>query len=220
MSFRTVVATLAALCVVSLLAGCDTSPPNSAETTPTPTPTASALQRWDAAYAFLEAQTKPFEVACYKTEEVDGTWSMDPDVALIFFSLDSDREEWEPYLRYRDDPKRYEGGRECAVNVPSTVPYNETDIEAFLNPYGLTWYGREGLHRGEISYGGGPGNTPDSIYVNAPGLWGLRSALAFIDGDDVVDTETDVITLPTTDAEAQRYLDAAASLLDWYGYAA
>jgi len=205
---RTIVTIVAAvLCLAGCGAGDDT--PKRETTSSSPTPTPSAIERWDDAVAFLGEQTKPVEVVCRPAD-------LATNEPRMFYSFDEGQSSWRPQLLFRDDPKHESAKTLCAINVPTSHPYTTSGIESFLKPLGFYFTkgsGGPGLKRVEIAYAGATPDDPDSVFRDAPGLFGAKLAiysedLSFDDG----------IPEPTDDAQAEELLERAGPLLQWYGY--
>lgn len=179
---------------------------------------ASALARWDRAYSFLGAQTRPTEIVCLWAKTSAGSLSPVPRPAR-FYSF-SDPAAWKKHIVTRDDLPATGTYEDCEATVPTTVPYGPA-IESFLSQFGLT-FGTDpnraaGLTPIEIAYAGQNASDPDIIYHDQPGLFGLRLALAPL-GEGPFEPGSSKIIQPTDDATAERYLRFAAPLLSWYGY--
>jgi hypothetical protein len=227
---RAVVGPSVAGVVASLsLAACgSSSPPSVAAATGTPdnsvatsAATASqhpALDRWNAAYSYLRAQTKPTEIACTWLTAAGSSPSPVPRPALFYGFSDS--AVWKKHLITRNDPVPKGTFEDCIATVPTTVRYGP-EIETFLSRFGLTFAGDRirtaGLTPIEIAYAGQNAEDPDIIYRDKPGLFGLRGALGQL-GDSVFKPGTSEIVQPTDEATAARYLRYATPLLTWYRY--
>lgn len=178
----------------------------------------SALARWDSAYRFLSAQTKPTQIVCNWLTNTAG--SIEPVAHVAAFYNFSDTAAWKTHIVTRDDMAPSGTFELCEADIPTTVPYGPA-IETFLRGYGLTFVAHPlsdpHLTRIEITYAGQNARDPDIIYRDKPGLFGLENALhqlgaaAFVPG-------TSKIIQPTNNAGAMQYLTYAKPLLDWYGY--
>ena len=182
----------------------------------TPTPTASALEQWNASYAFLASQSKPTEIFCSWLTDSGNKPAPRP---ALFYDF-SDRDAWKTHLLTRNDPTPKGIFEECQATVPTTVPYGP-DIETFLKPLGLSFAADPdrpaGLAPIEIAYAGQDPSDPDIIYRDEPGLFGLDIALHQIGGSPF-EPGTSKIIKPTDEETAVTYLKYAKPLLDWYGY--
>lgn len=206
--------------VAALVAGCSSgSSDHSASSRTTPT-TASASARWTSAYAFLDAQTKPTEIACSWFALKAGKPSPSPKAAQFFDFTDT--AAWKSHLITRVDPQPTGDFEDCEATVPTTVPYGPA-IETFLGRYGLAFAGDPDRPKAatpvEIAYAGQDASDPDIVFHDKPGLFGLRIALAQL-GDAPFQPGTSKIVQPADEATAAEYLRYATPLLDWYGYKA
>lgn len=220
-SLRSVVAATA---VATLLAGCSsgTSTPNStpsaSDGSSTPATAPSALDKWDKAYAYLAAQTKPTEIACNRFTTIAGNLSPAKRPARFYdFSAPA---AWKSHLLTRNDALPQGTFQICQATVPTTVRYGPA-IADFLSPLGLSFAAEPthpaGLTPIDIAYAGQSASDPDIIYRDKPSLFGLRGALGQL-GQAPFEPGTSKIIQPTDDATAAQYLRYATPLLDWYGY--
>ena len=218
---------LAVAVVVSIsLASCGSSAhPASSAAAPTspaePTSSApsadrSALARWNEAYSYLSSRVEPTEIFCTWMTVSNGDLSPVPR-RVRFFSF-SDRAAWRSHLITRNGPFPDGPFEDCLATVPTTVPYGPA-IETFLSRFGLTFLAGANATGDrtpiEIAYAGQNPADPDIIYRDAPGLFGLRMALAAL-GKAPFEPGTSKIIQPTDEATAARYLRYATPLLTWY----
>jgi hypothetical protein len=178
----------------------------------------SALVRWNRAYSYLSAQTKPTEIDCSWLVAAGGTPSPVPRPAK--FSSFSDTAAWKSHLVTRNGPFPKGTFELCAATVPNTIPYGPA-IEPFLHRFKLTFVADPNRPAGmtpiEIAYAGQNASDPDIIYRHKPGLFGLRIALSQL-GQAPFVPGTSKIVQPTDDSTAARYLRFATPLLNWYGF--
>ena len=220
---RVVGIAVAALAASMSLAACGSSstggtPTRAAGTSATQTTGQPALVRWNRAYSYLSAQTKPTEIACSWLVGAGGRASPAPRPAQ-FYGF-SDTAAWKSHVVTRNDPIPNGTFEDCEATVPTTVPYGPA-IESFLHRLGLTFAADPNRTPRttpiEIAYAGQNASDPDVIYRHKPGLFGLRIALAQLGQAAFVPT-TSKIVQPTDDSTAARYLRYATPLLNWYGY--
>lgn len=206
----------AILTTLALLSGCgDEQPAAQKSQSPAPTspsasatPSASAMEGWAAAAAFLKRQKRAPEIVCQYTSTTG---------PVEFYSFDAQGPKWRPYLASRHDPDFKKRTRICTVNVPTSVPYTEAGIEGFLNPMGFRFMSDphdKRLKAVEISYAGANADDPDMVFANTPGLWGAKMALGRAKGVDF----SHGFPLPRDEKQAAAFLKATAPLLKWYDY--
>lgn len=217
-----VVAAVAVMGVGLVLGGCGTATSSPASSTPAVTRKA-ALGRWDKAYTFLRAQTKPVEVVCMVDvpTKADGSGLDYSRARTAFYSLNSAEGGWQTYLDSRDNTAaEQQAGTHCSINVPTSYPYGPA-IDRFLRTYGYWFYGAEppseDLQRVEITYAGQNSSDPDIIYFKKPGLFGLRLAFIPLSASAFKPNSSEIVEPPDA-ASAEKYLQYAKPLLDWYGY--
>jgi hypothetical protein len=206
------------------------SPPSSGSSSITPDVAVTApsveasphaeVDRWDAAYSFLSAQTRAIEISCaWLTADGSSTAPAPRPVEFYDFSEPS---AWSDHLVTRNDPFPQGTFQYCSATVPDAVPYGASGIRMFLAQFGLRFAAdpssASDLTSIEIAYAGQDADDPDLIYRDMPGLFGLRMALSAL-GQDAFIPGTSEIVRPTDEPTAAEYLRYATPLLDWYQYA-